>query len=40
LGTLCSEGNLAGAETVKVGLEAAHPILMNALMRVQLRESA
>jgi len=40
LGTMCSEGNAAGAEELKVGLEAAHPMLMDALMRVQLRESA
>jgi CheY-like chemotaxis protein/HPt (histidine-containing phosphotransfer) domain-containing protein len=40
LGNMCSEGNLAGAEEVNGGLEAAHPRLMEALMRVQLRESA
>jgi signal transduction histidine kinase/CheY-like chemotaxis protein/HPt (histidine-containing phosphotransfer) domain-containing protein len=40
LGTICREGNAAGAEELKDGLEAAHPVLMDALMRVQLRESA
>ena len=40
LGTLCSEGNAAGAQDLKEGLEAAHPMLMDVLMRVQLRESA
>jgi signal transduction histidine kinase/ligand-binding sensor domain-containing protein/CheY-like chemotaxis protein/HPt (histidine-containing phosphotransfer) domain-containing protein len=40
LGTMCSEGNVAGAEELKGGLEAAHPMLMDVLMRVQLRESA
>jgi HPt (histidine-containing phosphotransfer) domain-containing protein len=37
---LCSEGNVAGAEELKGGLEAAHPMLMDVLMRVQLKESA
>jgi len=40
LETLCSEGNVAGAEELKGGLEAAHPMLMDVLMRVQLKESA
>jgi len=40
LGTMCSEGNVAGAEELQGGLEAAHPMLMDVLMRVQLRESA
>ncbi len=40
LGALCSEGNVAGAEELKGGLEAAHPLLIDALMQVQLRESA
>jgi len=40
LGEMCSEGNVAGAEELKGGLEAAHPMLMDVLMRVQLRESA
>jgi signal transduction histidine kinase/CheY-like chemotaxis protein/HPt (histidine-containing phosphotransfer) domain-containing protein len=40
LGTMCSEGNVAGTEELKGGIEAAHPMLMDVLMRVQLRESA
>jgi len=40
LGTLCSEGNVSGAEELKGGLEAAHPMLMDVLMRLQLKESA
>ena len=40
LGTLCGEGNAAGAQELKDGLEAAHPMLMDVLERVQLRESA
>jgi CheY-like chemotaxis protein/HPt (histidine-containing phosphotransfer) domain-containing protein len=40
LGTICREGNADGAEELKDSLEAAHPMLMDALMRVQLRESA
>jgi signal transduction histidine kinase/ligand-binding sensor domain-containing protein/CheY-like chemotaxis protein/HPt (histidine-containing phosphotransfer) domain-containing protein len=40
LETMCSEGNVAGAEELKGGLEAAHPMLMDVLMRTQLRESA
>jgi CheY-like chemotaxis protein/HPt (histidine-containing phosphotransfer) domain-containing protein len=40
LGTMCSEGNAAGAEELTGGLEAAHPMLMDVLMHVQLRESA
>jgi HPt (histidine-containing phosphotransfer) domain-containing protein len=40
LGTLCSEGKVAGTEELKGGLEAAHPMLMDVLMRVQHRESA
>ena len=40
LGSLCSEGNAAGAQELKDGLEAAHPMLMDVLMRAQLRESA
>jgi len=40
LGTMCSEGNAAGAEELTGGLEAAHPMLMDVLMRVQVRESA
>jgi CheY-like chemotaxis protein/HPt (histidine-containing phosphotransfer) domain-containing protein len=40
LGALCTEGNVAGAEELKGGLETAHPMLMDVLMRVQLRESA
>jgi CheY-like chemotaxis protein/HPt (histidine-containing phosphotransfer) domain-containing protein len=40
LGTMCGEGNAAGAGELTGGLEAAHPMLMDVLMRVQLRESA
>jgi HPt (histidine-containing phosphotransfer) domain-containing protein len=40
LGTMCGEGNVAGAEELKISIEAAHPILMDVLIRVQLRESA
>jgi len=40
LGTMCSEGNAAGAGELTGGLEAAHPMLMDVLMRVQVRESA
>jgi CheY-like chemotaxis protein/HPt (histidine-containing phosphotransfer) domain-containing protein len=40
LGEMCSEGNGAGAEDLKGGLEAAHPMLMDVLMRLQLRETA
>jgi signal transduction histidine kinase/ligand-binding sensor domain-containing protein/CheY-like chemotaxis protein/HPt (histidine-containing phosphotransfer) domain-containing protein len=40
LGAMCSEGNAAGAEELKGRLEAAHPMLMDVLMRVQIKESA
>jgi CheY-like chemotaxis protein/HPt (histidine-containing phosphotransfer) domain-containing protein len=40
LGAMCSEGNAAGAEELKGCLEAAHPMLMDVLMRVQIKESA
>jgi CheY-like chemotaxis protein/HPt (histidine-containing phosphotransfer) domain-containing protein len=40
LGNMCGEDNLAGAEELTGSLETAHPMLMDALMRLQLRETA
>jgi CheY-like chemotaxis protein/HPt (histidine-containing phosphotransfer) domain-containing protein len=40
LGNMCGEDNLAGAEELTGSLETAHPMLVDALMRLQLRETA